>query len=403
MTDVVPNARAPLHLPGSIRSLREAAALALASGLLALASPSAPAGADDGGDAPPSSLARVRQLLLAGQTDEAAELLDRLAARGAAGGEVDPVELDVLAGLVQQQRGRHREAVWTFRHVLDDHPERTSVHLFLGQSLYALGDLQAAHDALSAGEGAGRRLAGYFALRAAVERDLGRPHDAYRTLDEGLTLFPGNPALLGQQALVLIGLGLVEAAREPARSLLDARPDDVGSYLLLAEALRQARRVDEAIVVLEEAALRFPDDPDVLSRLAYCYALADLPLTSARLYTRAHAARPDYAFEIAEQLRVGGRFREALSFNAALDDEERKLPQRLAIHLGMGRPDLAAALAPLLLSRPWLDDATRYQLAYACAVTGDVETVDLLAESIADPALRSAAEALRAAVGSPPP
>ena len=333
-------------------------------------------------------LEKARQLLLAGKTDEAAEKLADASERAESLGDVDPVELAVLSGLIQQQRGQHREATWTFRTVLDDHPERVSIHLYLGQSLYALGDLEAAHRELLAGEGVGERLAGYFVLRATVEQGLLRPHPAFRTLEDGLERFPGNPDLLAQQALVLIRLGLVEAAREPAREVLEASPDDVYAYLLLAEAHRDTRQVEEAILVLEEAALRFSGDPEVLSRLAYCYALAERPLTSARIYIRAHAVRPTFSFEIAEQLRVGGQHRQALAFNALVDDEGQKLPQRLAIYLGMERYDLAAGLAPLLMALPEVEDITRYQLAYASYLAGDHETVGRLCAAVSDPVLK---------------
>ena len=74
-----------------------------------------------------------------------------------------------------------------------------------------------------------------------------------------------------------------------------------------------------------------------------------------------------------------------------MDDQDRKLPQRLAIYLGMERYDLAAGLAPLLMALPEVEDITRYQLVYACFMVGDQETVSRLVEGITDPSLRSSA------------
>ena len=125
----------------------------------------------------------VRRLLLENHTEEAATLLEAHREHG----EIPPVELEVLDGLVAQQRGDHEQAVWHLRQALALQPERVSVHLYLAQSLYALDRDTACHQELLAGEGVGERLPAYFVLRARVEQRLGRLHDAFRTTEQGLS------------------------------------------------------------------------------------------------------------------------------------------------------------------------------------------------------------------------
>ncbi|MFH1463775.1 MAG: hypothetical protein ABIO70_05240 [Pseudomonadota bacterium] len=337
---------------------------------------------------------QVRQLLLAGQPDQAAELLEAHREHE----ELDPVEIAVLDGLIAQQRGQDAEAVWLLRHALELQPERVSVHLYLAQSLHALGQPEACHRELLAGEGAGESLPAYFALRARVEQDLGRLPDAFHTTARDLELHPEAVLLAREQALVLLRLGLLEAAREPAHRYLAARPEDPAAWLLLAEALRRAGDLSRANLLLEQAMLRFPADVEVVSRLAYGYALAGQPVAATRLFLRAQAIEPRFAFEIAEQERVAGHPVRALHFNAEVADEPRKLGQRLGIYVGMERWDLAASLLPLLRDQPWLDDTQRYQLACACHLTGRDEEVRELAEDITDPWL---AEGVGELSGSP--
>lgn len=374
----------------TIRWVLFVAPLLLGFGFAVTGNTTAQAVEDDDEEQGHDHLGEARRLLLAGDIPAAEAALDEARTHE----DTDPTELRILEGLVKQQQGNHRDAVWVFREVLEGHPERVSVHLYLGQSLYGLGDLEGAHQELVAGEGVGDRIAGYFVLRAAIEGELDRSHDAYHTLENGLSRFDGSPDLLRQQALVLIRLGLVQAAMDPARRYLDAAPDDPYAYLVLAEALRTNGQIEPNNLLLEEALLRFPDDPDVISRLAYGYAAAGRPSTSARMFLRGHAVSPQYDYEIAEQLRVAGQHRRALGFNARVEDPQRKLVQRLAIYSAMERHDLAAALTPMIERLPDVDDTTRYHLAYACYMAGDHQAVRRLVDTIEDSWLRDSGEEL---------
>ena len=203
--------------------------------------------------------------------------------------------------------------------------------------------------------------------------------------------------------LVLVGLGLLETAETTARRYLVSNPTDRAGWLLLAEALRVAGDVDEAIALLEEANQRFPGDVDVISRLAHAYAQAGAPNTSARMFMQAQVIQPRFAFEIAEQLRMAGHYRRALFFNGQVADAKRKLTQRLGIYMGMERHDLAIALLPDLQEHDWMDDMSRYQVAYACYATGRDQELQALAARIQDPWLSSAVKEMVDAMGPSTP
>jgi len=292
--------------------------------------------------------------------------------------------------------------VWSFREAMRLQPERTSVNLYLAQSLFTLGDPEGARRALVLGEGAGERLPAYFLLRARVEQGLDRLDRAWHALDRGQQLHPGHPALLREEALVLLRMGLVEAAREPARFALGANLDDRDTWLVLAAALRGAGDIDASLALLEEAHLRFPDDHDLLVRLAHGWAQAGQPQTAARLFMRAHAEQPDYAFEIDDQLRLAERPRSGLVFNAQVVDPDDKLPQRLALLVDMERWDRAVAMAPALDALDEVPDAVRYQLAYAAYVVGDADVVRRQAELVEDAWLREGLEELLHALDQRP-
>lgn len=335
------------------------------------------------------SLADVRVMLQEGRIAEAAEVVAHQREHHDGERSVEEeVELLVLEGLVAQQQGDHRTALWAFREALRLQPERTSVNLYLAQSAFTLGDYRGALTALERGEGAGERLPAYFLLRSRSEVALGLHSRAFATLRRGQGLHPESAALLREEALLLLGLGLVEAARPPARAALDLEPGDRDTWLVLTAALRQAGDDDAALLLLEEAALRFPGDHDLLVFRAHAWAATGHPRVAARLFTQAQAQRPVYGLELAEQLRLAGRDREALVVNAELDDPAKKLPQRLALLVALERWDRAVALAGPLDELPAVPDATRYQLAWAAYQVGDAAVVAAQVDRVEDAWLR---------------
>lgn len=344
-----------------------------------------------GASAAEPTLQDARNALVAGQPEVAAEILAHQAEHGH---EVDPVEVRVLEGLIAQARGNHDTAVWSFRDALAQQPERTSVHLYLGQSLAAVGAFGEARAALIAGEGPGEALPSYYALRARVDLELEEIPAAWATLERGLARFPEEPSLRREAALTLLQLSLYRAASAEARLWLASRAGDRTAWLVTADAQRAAGDYDGARDILEEARLRFPGDYEVLVRLAYTWARLEQPLIAARHYQEAHGIQPVHAFEIAEQLRAAGKTREALYYNASVENPAQKYPQRLAILSALESWDRASALHEPLMGLADLDDASRYQLAFALFHAHDRVRLTALRDSITDPWLQEGVDEL---------
>jgi hypothetical protein len=119
------------------------------------------------------------------------------------------------------------------------------------------------------------------------------------------------------------------------------------------------------MLLLEEARLRLPRAPELLSQLAFSHAEVDHHRTAADLFARRTRVDGRHAYEAADQYRVLGRPREALRWNAHVVDVARKLPQRVAILVMADRVDGALALLPELTERGLLDDVMRHHLGYA--------------------------------------
>lgn len=350
-------------------------------------------------------IAAAKSAIIEGELDRAetmlqaldAELRREMEAEGAE--QPDPIEeaaLLALKGLVELERGQNAAAVPLFERVLDLRPNRTAVWLYLGQARYGLGDYAGALDALRQGEEVGHGLPGYFLIKARAQAELHRPAAAYRTLSAGLARFESHTDMLREQALVLLQLGLSTAAMEKGRQYLDQSRDEPYAYLVLAEALRNAARLAEATELLEEARLRFLQDPRPAIRLAYLYAARGMHRAAARLFEQRSLVEPRYAFDAADQYRLALRFRDALRCNGRVPDEDRRMKQRVFVLVSAQRYDRAARLAGEIESRGLMDDALRYHLAFACLRSGHLDQAEALLDRIQDHGYQGSARSLRA-------
>ena len=169
---------------------------------------------------------------------------------------------DTLGDFLASQ-GRTEEAAEQFRAALAIRPDDLPANLNLGTYEHGRGHLAAAIDryqvvALHAGD-LGLRATAYGNLGSAY-RQMGESMKAKQCYEAALQLTPEHP-----MAMAMIGLGLIaqkqgdfpEAVRQYSHAMA-VQPTDVG-YLLLARALEQAGRLDEAQAISERVARLSPN------------------------------------------------------------------------------------------------------------------------------------------------
>jgi tetratricopeptide (TPR) repeat protein len=171
---------------------------------------------------------------------------------------------DTLGEFLASQ-GRTEEAAAHFRAALAIRPDDLPANLNLGTYEHGRGNLPAAIDryqmvALHAGD-VGLRATAYGNLGSAY-RQMGESMKAKQCYEISLRLAPDRPMAM---AMAMIGLGLIaqkdgdlpEAIRQYSRAMA-VQPTDVG-YLLLARALQQQGRSDEAKAIFERVARFSPN------------------------------------------------------------------------------------------------------------------------------------------------
>lgn len=305
------------------------------------------------------------------------------------------VDYQSLVGVVYLEHHHYDKAVEALAEVVREQPQRTAAWLYLGQALYYEKRYPESLEALRRAVDVGKDMKGYHLLVSRAELASGDPQAARRTLIEGLGKYPGERTLLRDMTLLYAEHGLFRTAVEVGRRYLDAADSDVFAHLLVADAMRNAGAVEEALPVLEEAHLVAPGDEEVLARLAYAYAEAEKPYAAARLFERLHRRTGKHAFETAEQYRILGRTRLALKFNGAVEEPKRRVTQRLAILLGDESFFQAAEMVDEARRAGALDDPTRYRLAYAAIRARKMDVAGALLGSIRTEALESGKKRLQ--------
>lgn len=322
-------------------------------------------GAPEKGDdmAETDNVAIATMLLMDGYLDRAAAVLEEVDPNAEG---IDQKQYWRLRGIVEMKRGLFSEAARYLDSAIElgDTEPRTS--LLLVQAHSRAGNPEAALAVFDEAPPGIRAFPESYLLQGRILYELNRKPQAFQTLDEGFARHPGHVEIERQRLFLLIDLGLYQAAVEASRHLLGRPGTEANDHLAVAEALRKAKQLDQAILLLEEALIRFPGDAGVRTQLASTYLDAKRPLTAAEVLRPAAWLDPEKALFTAELYRRSHKLDRAELMNERVADQEAKLRQRMGLLIERGAYEQAAALHPRLLRLGLLEDE---QLAYALAYT----------------------------------
>lgn len=401
--------------------------------------------------APPPYMALVRQALVARQLQAATRLLKGARRcwsqyREACG--FQKYEYLTFGGVLMLQRSQSKQAIQMFglaqrslteamkKHKAAQHKHQhptkqealirarkwrsyrqtqDSLSFYLGQALYRSHSYKEAAEALTRAAGLGQKLPGYHRLLALCWQKAGVPTKARRVLSAALKRFPQNRLLLRSAALLYVELGLWQVALGVARRLLVVRPKKQGkrrtkgpkkakknlvdeeklrAFLVVIDAMRQAKLVHQLLPLLEEARLQFPMHRGVLLRLASTYSRAQMHLAAARSFAALARKEPKMAYFAAAAYLQAGQLSSALRWNLLVPEPKRAFQQRVSILL---KQRAFARVFGLLLPR-WrkktLSASLTYQLAYVCLQMGRFSLAQMAVNTLRGTAYNNSAKQL---------
>jgi Flp pilus assembly protein TadD len=138
---------------------------------------------------------------------------------------------------------------------------------------------------------------------AGALRALGRYQEAAEAAEAVLVLQPQNVEALLERARVAVAEGQGFYAIDPARKAMQIAPKDWRAATLLAVAMDQALRPDEALAAHRKALEIAPDNALVLSNMAMFYA-AQGDKAQAETLLRKAIAEPDATLQVRQNLAL---------------------------------------------------------------------------------------------------
>ncbi len=282
-----------------------------------------------------------------------------------------------LRGTAHQRRNEAELARDAFNQALDAGRTDASIYLSIAQISFGLEDYQQAIDAV---EKAGReveRIASVYHLKAQANWLLGRHSTAIAVLDQADKIFPEDHSFQRRKVFFLIELGLYQQAAVLGEVYLNATAGSADDYVAIGNALRQSGQIDEALMFLETALIKYPRNVTIKKVLAHTYIDQGSLHIAADIISEAALLDPELLPEAAELYRRAGQIYRALALNSEISDQQAKLKQRLAIFIELSRFEQAGAMENDLRRLGLLgNEDVRYALAYALFKSGEFERAE---------------------------
>lgn len=205
---------------------------------------------------------------------------------------------------------------------------------------------------------------------------------------KSFSLFQEKIQLLLEKKLFLV-------AKSEAFQYLEKSPDP-SEALRLAELFQSAQRWEDALLILENAKIRFPGLKDLLLAIAPLYHRKEWRMATIQAFESAAVFDRKYFEHSAELNRQSGNFFRSLQQIPLIPDEKVKLRLQLANYVDRGRWDLVSSLDTAVRRSDLRNDQeVGYALAFSLARLGKIARAKEYLAQVRSPALLAKATALR--------
>jgi len=286
---------------------------------------------------------------------------------------IDLARYHTLAGLVALNLDELPLAATEFEHAIAAGQDQPVVWLYLAQAYFGQQLYGKTLDALDNAGPENTRVPSVFMMRAQAHWELENYAAAWRVLGHGRVEFPDRAGdFARRQVFLLVDQGLYQEAADQGLKFLESGIATSDDAVAIGNALRETGQYQQAAVILEKARLSAPGNVMLGKVLSHVYLDQGRELAAADVMRTAALYDNSLASDAAELYKRAGWLIQALSLNARIIDQPKKLKQRLAIFLELNRFEQAAGMEQDLARVGLLgDEDIRYALAYALFKSGD--------------------------------
>lgn len=292
--------------------------------------------------------------------------------------EIDLARYHTLAGLVALNLDELPLAATEFESAIAAGQSDPVIRLYLAQAYFGQALYERTLEQLDQAGADATRVPSVFLMRGQAHWELQNYAAAWEVLGQGRTEFPDRAGdFARRQVFMLVDQGLYQEAADQGLQFLESGLGNSDDAVAIGNALRETGQYQQAAVILERARLTAPDNVMLGKVLSHVYLDQGRELAAADVMRTTALYDNGLASDAAELYKRAGWLIQALSLNAQVIDQPKKLKQRLGLFLELNRFEQAAGMEQDLVRVGLLgDEDIRYALAYALFKAGDFERAE---------------------------
>ena len=273
--------------------------------------------------------------------------------------------------------------------------DNPSIHLYVAKNYWLLHNYAEVIVALDKVGNTVRESEQLMVMKAEAYKQQRLYDNAWAVLDEGLVLFPTSSIFYRQKFYYLLELGYYQQAGEYAKKYLAVGEYSAKDYLAVAFTLRENHQLEAAALLLEEAAIKHPNDDKITELLGQVYIDQEHYLIAAMVFDWSSIERPKFAYKAASLYLKANEPVRSLQLNRRITKQDDKFRQRLSIDISLDDYVSLVAKVPALKRYDLMkDDNIVYAVGYGFFRNGDYVNSKRYLQKITDAQLFSKASTI---------
>jgi tetratricopeptide (TPR) repeat protein len=286
----------------------------------------------------------------------------------------DFISYYTLKGILLQKTGYPGLSNIFFNAAIEKGQTKKSIYLYIARNHWQRTEYQAVIQALDKAGQAALDKPQMIAMRAEANKQLGEMNIAWSVLDEGIKLHPEYSKFYRQKFYYLLEMGLYKAAEGYIDKYLEAENYSANEYVAVAYTLRENRRYQLASRLLEEGAIKYPDENRIYELLSQVYIDQHKYLEAALVLDWASLKSSGFSHRAAALYLKAKDPVRSLQINRRISNQVDKFRQCISIDIDLDDYESMVAKTDVLTRYDLLaDENIVYAMGFAYFKTGDFE------------------------------